>query len=1607
MCSLPVSCRVLAPFRLAPALPLEEAVELERQFAKEDLGLRVNGLTEDLPRDEDKKIRPPYWRSALFLGLTLTEVIAWLAVGIQDIIPILRHARFFHSSTVLPLLTALTYLYALTRLLRRPPFTPPFDLFVLFSLQLANGIISLGMPLYNSETQEIPLQVAMVKCIHIAILCILLTLILRLPLNVPPPPLEFAKKPSPEDYTSLAGWLSFNCKWSLIFPFLLLQLFYIWDVSPTLKTRPTFYVYTHTRGSIFRRLLKANALDFIFDFTLTESVVLLDFCGPVFLRVILEGLEEVTSAPAQEQKGIRVKLYIYTFLAFAASLLRAGADVQRRWFMRRAASRVGTQLSAAVYDKALRIRDQSGVTHAGEGNSAKSVGSGNAGNSGADIGKIVNLMGIDIKRIQDQVTSMNHIYDAPLQLGLACVYLYSLLGPSAFAGFTSLVLAVPLTQLLTRYIIRITGGLSKARDERMGAVDEMFSSIKFIKFFAWEGRWVSRIMKAREVEMGWLRKIRTINICHSLLWLLIPNMISVVSFLVFILNGHELSVSVAFTAIRLFDMLRQPLSELPYSVTTFAQTKVSLDRLSAFFNEDEVPEDVCSFSRDVSGEREDVSVEGGVFRWVGTGANSPPVAAVDSKATSANGVAGLSEDNNTASASVSSRTAVEQSETGENVFELRNINVKLARGKLTVITGPTASGKTALLMALLGEMDHISGTLSIPKNPHIVNERGLQNAISYAAQTPWLQQKSIKDNIIFEYPLDQERYDAVVEACALNPDLRALEDGDRTEIGARGVTLSGGQKARVALARAVYAPTEYIILDDIFSAVDSHTARFLFESLLQGPLVAHRTVLLVTHHVELVLPAVHYLIQLVEGRIQHQGTVEELRIQGHLDYISHDIYADDAVEQRKEKAQGQVGSAVDANGTSKQARKLVEEEVRAEGRVRWNVYKTYLKSASYWTWFFVLLGITGAELCIIATRVWMSIWSSVSVQEGCEIHSPLVVSYSIYAQVHGTLWPMALQSDDHNTTMMREVFVRSLPAAHTHPLFYVAVYFGIGLLSATVAVITEWILLTGGLRSGFVLFKGLLTSLSCATFRFFDTTPTGRILNRFGGDINIIDARLQNMTHMLATSLASFVGGVLTVTFVVPWFLPIGAVLAYFYVRFSVAYLATGRDLRRLESTSRSPIIAGFSDLVNGIVTVRAFSLERQFLAEHYKRVDTNLRFWYFTWMLNRWLLLNYDVLGAVSVLAATIFALAGYVPAGFAALSIVSAMTFSSSVYAACRGYTELELCLNSVERVVEFLNIPKEPPALIENNQVPAYWPSTSDSDSLLVVEDLEVKYAPDLPSVLHGISFSLKARERVGLLGRTGCGKSTLAMSLLRFVEPTSGRILIDGIDTTSIGTHDLRSRITFIPQDATLFAGTIRDNLDPFNEHSDEDCLDALARVHLISHGSQRSSRVPSQAPSTHSDSEGNTASIIGADSAMQSDMENKITIKLESTVSVGGLNFSNGQRQLLAMARALLRQSGVVIFDEATSSIDKAADLKIQAAIREEFNSSLLLTIAHRLGTIIDFDRLIVLDKGRIVDFDTPYNLIRKERGVFREMCIQSGTFEELEMAAKARFHPLQ
>jgi ABC-type multidrug transport system fused ATPase/permease subunit len=443
-----------------------------------------------------------------------------------------------------------------------------------------------------------------------------------------------------------------------------------------------------------------------------------------------------------------------------------------------------------------------------------------------------------------------------------------------------------------------------------------------------------------------------------------------------------------------------------------------------------------------------------------------------------------------------------------------------------------------------------------------------------------------------------------------------------------------------------------------------------------------------------------------------------------------------------------------------------------------------------------------------------------------------------------------------STQHLNATAAHGLPDASVHPLFYVSLYAAFVFLTAllrTCAAGGEYMAAT---IAGRRLFTELLTKIVKATMRWYDTTPSGRILNRFGKDIETLDDGVAQSIWIVNVEAMGLVAILAMISSIFPLFMIPAVAIGYLYFNLAVGYLNTGRDLRRMESNTRSPIFSDFSEVLEGIVTVRAFSAERRFLHNMHKKIDLTTKMNYMIWMTNRWLLIRFDVLGGLTVLLTTLFAVSGYVSAGTAGLCITSATSFTMSVYWLCRFWTKMELDLNSVERIVEYLDVPEEPPAVIEENRPPAYWPSSSSHRPLVQVEELNIKYAPDLPSVIHGVSFELKAGERIGLLGRTGSGKSTLAMSLLRFVEPAGGRIVIDGVDISSIGVSDLRSRLTFIPQDAALFSGTIRDNLDPFNEHDDGECLDVLHRVQILS-DEDLASQHPSRAPSTNATPRGST------------------------------------------------------------------------------------------------------------------------------------------------------
>ncbi|KAH8916728.1 P-loop containing nucleoside triphosphate hydrolase protein [Atractiella rhizophila] len=622
--------------------------------------------------------------------------------------------------------------------------------------------------------------------------------------------------------------------------------------------------------------------------------------------------------------------------------------------------------------------------------------------------------------------------------------------------------------------------------------------------------------------------------------------------------------------------------------------------------------------------------------------------------------------------------------------------------------------------------------------------------------------------------------------------------------------------------------------------------------------------------------------------------------------------------------------------------KLVEEEARAEGQVPWTVYRAYISAAGYWLWILLLFFYGLREGSRVLQQIFMKIWG--------EAYDPVQLFW------FGTN-PWGLPD----------------PRVNVNPYLMVLLGFDIGFNMIGVIVLAIGRALH--LKAVKIIFYDTVAKVIGGTFRYFDRTPTGRILNRFSHDFGILDNSVVNNVADFVFNSVYYLRALILVMVILPWFLIVGAVLLFIFRRLSQQYLSASREFRRLESISKSPIYSQFGETLHGLVTIRAFGCQERVDEEVADKVDNYMKSYNGMWNANRWLLARFDVAGAVSTLVAIFLAVVSGVSAGFAALVITSAVELSDSTYGLLTSFSDLEVNMNSLQRIKELQDIPQEPAGIIEGRRPPAFWPSHRGG---IEIERLEMAYAHDLPLVLKGITASIGAKEKVGIVGRTGSGKSSLTFALLRCVEPRSGRILIDGIDVTEIGVEDLRQSITFIPQERAIFSGTIRSNLDPLAEHTDGACWDVLRRTHLVS-TSQSISGVTTLSGSDN---------IIGHPLPENTSGMNskRIDIKsLEQKVSAGGANLSAGQRQLLSLARAMLRNSRIIILDEATASVDYETDIKIQEAIRTEFVDAIVLTIAHRLQTVIDCDRLLVLESGKIVEFDTPENLLAKTDGVFRAM----------------------
>ncbi|KAF5346100.1 hypothetical protein D9757_014021 [Collybiopsis confluens] len=1138
------------------------------------------------------------------------------------------------------------------------------------------------------------------------------------------------------------------------------------------------------------------------------------------------------------------------------------------------------------------------------------------------VGKLNNLVSTDTANIVDAKDFIRLVVLVPIQVTLIVWFLYNILGWSAFVGLGVIIGLFPVPGLLTRLIQKAQRARMLKTDGRVQVVTEIMNVLRMVKMFGWEKKMLERISVKREEEITFIKRLRFLGLMTSIANHTIPvlTMLATYATYVTLVMGQELTAAKVFSSMVVFERFSNLLRMSIFMTTTSLNGKVSLDRITKFLYDTEL---LDSWSHSGDGEPT-------------TRIISSPPPAPDAIGFRKATFTWSAEDNDGEEGGGSGSYTPSQRK-----FLLK-VEDKLLfkRGVINMIVGPTGSGKTSVLMALLSEMHFV------PAGPDSWYGLPRAGGVAYSAQESWVQNATIRDNIVFGAEFDEERYRNVIHQCCLERDLELFEAGDQTEVGERGLTLSGGQKARVTLARAVYSRAEIVLLDDILAALDVHTSKWIVEKCLKGHLIKGRTVLLVTHNVVLVRPIAKFVVTVKDGRVTSQSTLEQA--------ISDDEALAVEVERDEEavdRARDEIDPQPAPNEPSGKDGKLILKEEVELGHVSWAALKLFFASmggnhvALFFIGFFGLF--FASELSENAQTYFLGYWA----RQYSKVDDPSQVHVPFYLwQVHAHLL---------DETKLIGIIVAILAVLIlTYSVGYAIYLFGV-------------------LRASRIIHQRLVTSVVGTTLRWLDTTPTSRVITRCTQDIRdsgccilmnslfqdsknykVDDAMAQMFSGIVSLSLGMIIK-FLTVIILTPAFLLPATFVGLFGAWCGNAYIHAQLPVKREMSNAKAPVLGHFGAAMNGLTSIRAYGVQESFRKEVQVRIDYYSRPARSYYNLNRWVDVRVDAISNTFAAALAAFLLyRGKDDASSVGFLLNMAVGFSGAILWWIRMVNQFEVRGNSLERIGAYIAIEQEkPPA--PDGVPPAYWPATGH----LRVEDLSARYSPDGPKVLKNLSFEVNSGERIGVVGRTGSGKSSLMLSLLRLIY-SDGDVYYDGLSTSSVNLEDLRKKITIIPQVPELLSGSVRENLDPFGQQDDATLNSALRSAGLFS---------------------------------LQEDLEEgEDRITLDSAVASGGNNLSVGQRQIVALARAMVRESRLLILDEATSAIDYQTDSIIQSSLRNELNKETsLITVAHRLQTIMDADKIMVLDAGQIVEFDRPSELLKNKDGKLTALVNESADRKHL------------
>ncbi|KAG6713739.1 hypothetical protein I3843_05G153700 [Carya illinoinensis] len=1092
---------------------------------------------------------------------------------------------------------------------------------------------------------------------------------------------------------------------------------------------------------------------------------------------------------------------------------------------------------------------------------------------GLSNGKIINLINVDAERIGDFCWYIHGVWLLPVQVVLALIILYRNLGAApSIAALCATILVMLCNTPLANIQERLHSKIMEAKDSRIKATSETLKSMRVLKLHSWEPTFLKKLLHLRETERSWLKRyLYTCSAVAFLFWAS-PTFVSVITFGVCIALNTPLTAGRVLSALATFRILQEPIYNLPELISMIAQTKVSIDRIQELLGGEDQKKLIqyhTSKSSNIA-----IEIEAGEYAWE-----------IDDEKLN--------------------RSTVK-------VMEKMNI----VKGYKVAICGPVGSGKSSLLSSILGEIPRISGA-----GIKIYGKK------AYVPQSAWIQTGTIRENVLFGREMRQAFYEDVLEACALNQDIKMWLGGDLSVVGERGMNLSGGQKQRIQLARAVYSDADVYLLDDPFSAVDAHTGTYLFKKCLMQ-LLSQKTVLYATHQMEF-LDAADIVLVMKDGRIVQSGKFEDLiadpngelvkqtsahrKSMNHVNSQQHDRNCMsltsrpcpiNQIEIAQENFEGLINS-----------RKLTErtqEEQTETGPVKWSVYSTFITSAYKGALVPVIL------LCQVLFQ-------------GLQMGSNYWIAWA--TEVEGRVGKKELIG----------IFVLMSGGSSIFIL-------GRAVFLATIAVETSQ-----------RLFCGMITSVFRAPIFFFDSTPSSQILSRSSTDQSTVDTDIPYRLAGLVFALIQLLSIIILMS-QVAWqvFLLFLAILAI-SMWYQAYYITTARELARMVGIRKAPVLHHFSESIAGAATIRCFNQEDRFLTQILSLIDDYSRVAFYNSATMEWLCVR------INFLFNLVFFLVLIILVGLPRSAVDPSLAGLAATYGlnlnVLQAWVIWNLCnvenkMISVERILQFTKIPSEAPLVIEDYRPKPEWPT----DGRIELENLHVQYNPALPVVLKGITCTFPGQKKIGVVGRTGSGKSTLIQALFRVVEPAGGRILIDGVDICRIGLQDLRSRLGIIPQEPTLFQGTVRSNLDPVQQHSDQEIWEVLKKCHLVE--------------------------IVKQDQRL-----------LDAPVAEDGGNWSVGQRQLVCLARVLLKKRRVLVLDEATASIDTLTDNLIQETIKEETRGCTVITVAHRINTVIDNELVLVLDEGKVVEYDSPAQLLKDNSSAFSKLVT-----EFLRRSSKSNFH---